>query len=85
MKSELLQKKLREKFGDENGETDLQQVSLSLKEEEDSKRQYTETENGTRLVVSTDGSAFHRDMPLVSAAGAGIALLGDQEQTQTSP
>ena len=32
------------------------------------------TENGTRLVVWTDGSAFHKDMPLVAAAGAGIAF-----------
>ena len=67
-------KQLRQKLGDDNGETDLQQVSLSLNEEEDSKRQYTVTENGTRLVVLTDGSAFQKDMPLVAAAGAGIAF-----------
>ena len=56
-------------MGDEDGETDL-----SLNEEEDSKRQYTVTENGTRLVVWPDGSAFQKDMPLVAAAGAVIAL-----------
>ena len=67
-------KELREKLGDENGETDLQQLSLSLNEEEDPKRQYTVTENGTRLVVWTDGSAFHKDMPLVAAAGAETAF-----------
>ena len=73
---ELRQKKLRGKLGDESGETDLQQVSLSLNGEEDSKKQHTVTENGTRLVVVwTDGSAFHKDMPLVAAAGAGIAFF----------
>ena len=70
-------KELREKLGDENRETDLQQVSLSLNEEEDSKRQYTVTENGTRLIVWTDGSAFHIDMPLVAAAGAGTSLCSE--------
>ena len=54
--------------------TDLQQVRLSLNEEEDSKRRCTVTENGTRLVVWTGGSAFHKDMPLVAAAGAGITF-----------
>ena len=44
------------------------------KEEEDAKRQYTVTENGSRLVVCTVGGAFHKDMPLVAAAGAGIAF-----------
>ena len=48
--------------------------SLCLNEEEDSKRQCTVTENGTRLVVWTDGSAFHEDMPLVAAAGPEIAF-----------
>ena len=67
--------KLREELGDENGKTELEKVSLSVEEEErNPKKQYTLTESGTRLVVWTDGSAFHKDMPLVAAAGAGIAF-----------
>ena len=35
---------LRKKLGDESGETDLEQVRLSLEEEENPKKQYTLTE-----------------------------------------
>ena len=79
----------REKLGDENGGTDMEEMSSSLEEEEEEenpKKQYTLTERGTRLVVCTDGSAFHKDMPLVAAArSVGYRfLLENQKQTLIS-
>ena len=60
-------------MGDEYGRTDLEQVKSCL-EEENTEKQCILMENGTRLVIWTDGSSFHKDMPLVAAAGAGIAF-----------
>ena len=65
---------LRTNLGDENGETSLEQVSLCLEEEGIPTKQYTLTESGTRLFVWTDGSAFHKDMPLVAASRSGNSL-----------
>ena len=36
-------------------------------------------DSGTRLVVWRDGIAFHKDMPLVAGAGAGIAFARKSE------
>ena len=74
--------KLRGELEDENGETHMEQVSLSLEEEENPKRQYG---NRHTAGVWTDGSAFYKEMSLVAAAAVGIAFARNRVQTRTSP
>ena len=59
-------------MGDEYGRTDLEQVRLSL-EEENTEKQYT-------LMIWTDGSAFHNDMQEPEQL-----LPEGRRQTQISP
>ena len=63
---------LRGNLGDENSKTSSERVSL---EKGNSKKQYTLTEGGARLVVWTDGSSFHKDIPMIVGAGAGSVFL----------
>ena len=39
-------------------------------------------ESGARLVIWKDGSAFHKDMPLVATAGAGRVFAHERTNVQ---
>ena len=74
----------REDVGDNSGGTDLEQVSLSLEEEENTKKQYTLTENGTDLWFGRTETRSTRTCHWLLLQGREEPLLENRKQTRTS-